>query len=349
MLTSDQLYVLRRGAFIPAVPLALDAERQLDAPRQRALVRYYLAAGVDGLAVGVHTTQFAIRQKGLYEPVLRIAAETVAAEAQNTTLLVAGVVGPTEQAVAEAVIARDLGYDMVLLSCGSLPDYTEDMLIARARRVADVLPVFGFYLQPAAGGRLLSRDYWKKLADLDNVLAIKMAPFNRYQTLDVVSAVCHSDRCEDITLYTGNDDNIIVDLLSPYRIQVGNHVVEKRIVGGLLGHWSVWTQKAVAYYRMVRELARRGDPITPDLLAFANQVTDANAVFFDAANNFDGCIAGLHAILTEQGILAGRWTLDPAEDVSPGQLEEIGRIKRDYPHLCDDAFVAANVEKWLKG
>nr|MDD6336092.1 dihydrodipicolinate synthase family protein [bacterium] len=348
MMNAAKWELLKKGAFIPANPLVLDENRQLDTRRQRALVRYYLDAGVDGLAVGVHTTQFAIRQHGLFEPVLKISADVAAKEAGRTLLMVAGVCGPTEQAVREAQIARDLGYDLVLVSCGGLPGYTEDELIERAKKVADVLPVFGFYLQPAAGGRLLSRDYWRRLADIPGVAAIKMAPFNRYQTMDVVRGVMESQRCDDITLYTGNDDNIIVDLLTPYCLEAGGQLKTKRIMGGLLGHWSVWTKNAVEYFHRVKAIADSGAPIDPEIMTLAAQVTDANAAFFDTDHNFLGCIAGLHEVLMRQGLMAGRWALDPKEDVSEGQVEEINRVRRAYPHLCDDEFVAANLEKWMR-
>ena len=346
MLTPSKWQRLRAGTFIPANPLCLTPERTLDTAVQRKLVRYYLASGVGGLAVGVHTTQFAIREHGLYEEVLRISAQVTAKHGDPDTLLIAGVAGPTAQAVNEAKIARDLGYDLVLVSCGNLPGYSEDELIERTRLIGEVLPVFGFYLQPAASGRLLSADYWRKLADLPCVAAIKMAPFNRYQTLDVVRGVCESPRYDDITLYTGNDDNIIVDLLAPYRMNVGGKTVKKRIVGGLLGHWSVWTHAAVEYFNRVKAVADVGGDVPPELFVLANEITDCNGVFFDAANNFAGCIAGLHDILVKQGLMQGRWCLDPAEDVSPGQIEGIDRVRAAYPHLCDDDWIAAHIHEW---
>ena len=322
------------GLVIPAHPLALNAERKLDERRQRALTRYYVAAGAGGVAVGVHTTQFAIRDVGLYRPVLELAR----AEMPDTVLAIAGVVGRTEQAVAEARIASDLGYHAVLLSPGGLAGLSVDELIDRARAVAEVLPVMGFYLQPSVGGRYLPYEFWRRFAGIENVVAIKMAPFNRYQTIDVVRAVADSGRAADIALYTGNDDNIVADLLTEYRF--GN--VKLRIVGGLLGHWAVWTHTAV------KMLERLKGSLVPDLLTLNIQVTDTNAAFFDVANNFHGCIAGLHEVLRRQGLLDGRWCLDANEDLSPGQMEEIERVYAAYPHLNDDDFVRKNLDDWLR-
>jgi dihydrodipicolinate synthase/N-acetylneuraminate lyase len=320
---------------IPAHPLALNAERTMDERRQRALTRYYLAAGVDGLAVGVHTTQFAIREVGLYEPVLRLAMQ----ESRGRDLImVAGVVGKTEQALREAALARDLGYGYGLLSLGAMRDASVDELIAHARAVSEVIPIFGFYLQPAVGGRVLPYSFWRRFAEIPNVKAIKLAPFNRYQSIDVVRAVYESGR-DDIAIYTGNDDNIVIDLLTEWNFGDGAHKI--RFTGGLLGHWAVWT-------RNVRDIATRcTGPATPALLTLNAQVTDANAALFDVANNFHGCIAGIHEILRRQGLLEGRWCLDPHEDLSPGQMEEIDRVCRAYPHLVDDGFVARHVDNWL--
>ena len=325
---------LFQGLVIPAHPLALNAERKLDERRQRALTRYYVAAGAGGVAVGVHTTQFAIREAGLFRPVLELAR----AEMSDTVLAIAGAVGKRDRAVAEARLASDLGYHAVLLSPGGLADLSIDELIDRARAVAEVLPVIGFYLQPSVGGRYLPYEFWRRFAEIDNVVAIKMAPFNRYQTLDVVRAVADSGRAGDIALYTGNDDNIVVDLLTEYRF--GD--VKLRIVGGLLGHWAVWTHTAV------QMLERLKGSLVPDLLTLNVQVTDTNAAFFDVANNFHGCIAGLHEVLRRQGLLEGRWCLDFNEDCSPGQIEEIDRVYAAYPHLNDDEFVRKHVDDWLK-
>ena len=333
-----KLAQLRRGVVIPAQPLALDANRKLDERRQRALTRYYLAAGAGGLAVGVHTTQFAIREKGLLRPVLELASEEERRH-KPVTLKIAGVCGDTKQAAGEAALARDLGYDIGLLSLAALKDADEDALIAHARTVAGVIPVFGFYLQPAVGGRVLPYSFWRRFAEIPGVVGIKMAPFNRYQTLDVLRAVAASGRSPEIALYTGNDDNILIDLLTTYRF--GDATL--RIVGGLLGHWSVWTRKAV---ELLEEVRRAAGP-TPELLTRAAQITDSNAAFFDAANGFHGCIAGLHEVLRRQGLLEGLWCLDPEEGLSPGQKEEIDRVTRAYPHLNDDDFVAQYRDLWL--
>ncbi len=339
--------LLHRGTVIPAHPLALTVDRHLDERRQRALTRYYIAAGAGGIAVGVHTTQFAIREVGLLRPVLELAAEE-AARSSRPLVRVAGIVGPTAQAVAEAELARDLGYDLALLSCGGLAGWSDDALIERARQVAEVLPVFGFYLQPAVGGRALGFDFWRKLADLPGVEGIKVAPFNRYQTLDVVRAVAASDRRGKIALYTGNDDNLVADLLATYRFRVGGTVVEERFVGGLLGQWAVWTSRAVALVEEIRQWRASGAGAPPHLVVQAAEMTDANAVIFDAAHGFAGCVPGIHEILRRQGLLEGRWCLDPAEDLSPGQAEELDRIAEGYPHLTDDAFVRSHLDGWLR-
>jgi hypothetical protein len=340
---------LHRGVVIPAHPLALTSGRELDPVRQAALTRYYIAAGAGGIGVGVHTTQFAIRKLGLYEPVLRIAAETAAAYAPPSFIRVAGVVGPTEQALAEARTAAALGYDLALLSLGGLNDWSEDALIAHIQEVVQVLPVMGFYLQPSVGGRPLGYSFWRRMAEIDGVVAIKMAPFNRYQTIDVVRGVIESSRRDDLALYTGNDDNILPDLLTAYRFPVAGEMVEKRIVGGLLGHWAVWTQKAVEQLEACHAAVERGDAAAmQELLTTGIQVTDTNAAFFDVANHFHGCIAGLHEVLVRQGLFAGRWCLDPDEDLSPGQLAEIDRVYAAYPHLNDDALIAAHRAEWLQ-
>ncbi len=328
---------LAAGHVIPAHPLALDAARKLDERRQRALTRYYLDAGAGGIAVGVHTTQFAIREPrfGLFRPVLELAMEEMR---QGTVAKIAGVCGPTPQALQEAELAASLGYDAALLSLGALSKASVAEMIAHARSVAAVIPVIGFYLQPSVGGRLLPFSFWREFAEIENVVAIKIAPFNRYQTLDVVRAVVESGRAAEIALYTGNDDNIIVDLLTAF--DFGGRVT--RIVGGLLGHWAVWTNTAVDHLQ-----ATRMDKAA-SLLTLAQQVTDANAALFDPAHQFHGCIAGLHEILRRQGLLEGRWCLDPDEDLSEGQSEEIDRVCRVYPHLMDDDFVRRNLDRWLR-
>jgi len=351
MRSEDWLSVLREGCVIPAHPLALTKERKLDERRQRALTRYYIAAGAGGVAVGVHTTQFEIRRPevNLLEPVLRIAAEVIdEAQLDKPFIKIAGAVGPTEQAVREAELARELGYHAVLLSNGGLGHLSNDELIERTRRVGEVLPVVGFYLQPSVGGRVLDYAFWRALADLPSVVAIKIAPFNRYQTFDVVRAVCESDRRDAIALYTGNDDNIVVDLLTRYRVMVGNKPVEKSIVGGLLGHWAVWTRSAVEIFEKVRAVREKGEGIPHEMLTLAAQVTDMNAAIFDPQNGFRGSIAGVHEVLRRQGLLEGIWCLNPNETLSPGQAEEITRVTSAYPHLVDDEFVRAHLDEWLK-
>jgi len=328
---------LRRGVVIPAHPLALNANRKLDERRQRALTRYYLASGAGGVAVGVHTTQFEIRDKrvGLYEPVLRLAME----EMRSTDAIrIAGIVGPAAQAVKEAELAASCGYHAGLLSLAALREASVAQLVEHTRTVASIIPVFGFYLQPAVGGRVLPYAFWRRFAEIENVVAIKMAPFNRYQTLDVVRAVAESGRAEEIALYTGNDDNIVVDLLTPFRF-AGRTM---RIVGGLLGHWAVWTRRAVELLERIHK-----EPECPGWLTRSVEITDSNAAFFDTANQFAGCIAGLHEVLRRQGLLEGRWCLNPSEDLSPGQMEEIDRVYAAYPHLNDDEFVRQNLDAWL--
>lgn len=339
---ADVLAVFREGAVIPAQPLALDASRTFDPRRQRALSRYYIDAGSGGLAVGVHTTQFAIRDVGLYQPVLEQAAAVASDWTDRPVMMIAGVAGKTDQAIAEAQTAQELGYHAVLLSLAALKGASEDELIAHCTRIADEMPLIGFYLQPAVGGIPLSPAFWQRFAAIDNVIGIKVAPFNRYATLNVVHGVAASGAGDRISLYTGNDDHIVLDLLLPFRTEVGN----LRFVGGLLGHWSVWTQKAVELLDKCRAL--RDAPAVPvEMLALDSAVTDCNAAFFDVANNFHGVIAGCHEVLRRQGLLEGRWCLDPDEDLSPGQAEAIDRVYRLYPELNDDAFVAANRERWL--
>ena len=336
----------RGGGVIPAHPLALTANRSLDERRQRALSRYYLDSGAVGLAVGVHTTQFAIREAGLYEPVLRLAREEAERRPETPPFLVAGAVGGTGQAVQEAAIARDLGYHAVLLSLAGLGGCYIDDLIDHCRAVAEVMPVMGFYLQPAVGGAVLPRPFWQRFAEIDNVVGIKIAPFNRYRTLDVLQGVVDARAEDRLTLYTGNDDHIVLDLLTPYRLRRGEETVELRIVGGLLGHWSVWTRRAVETLAAIKALPP-DRPIDPDWLSLDAAVTDANAAFFDAANDYAGVIAGLHEVLRRQGLLAGTWCLDRNEGLGGGQAAEIDRVYAAYPHLNDDDFVAANLDRWL--
>ena len=341
---------LKFGQVIPAHPLALSAQRKLDERRQRALARYYIASGAGGLAVGVHTTQFEIRDPewDLYGPVLELAAEEMTAHAGNDFIRVAGVVGNTQQAVAEAELARSHGYHAGLLSLRAFANHSIDEMVAHCRAVADVIPVIGFYLQPAVGGRVLPFEFWRQFAEIDNVVAIKMAPFNRYQTLDVIRGVVEAGRVDDIVLYTGNDDNIVMDLLTAHRFLHKGAPVDARIVGGLLGHWAVWTKGAVDILRTCQRISQANEAIPQAMLMQAIEVTDCNAAFFDVANAFHGCIAGVHEVLRRQGLLEGIWCLNPNEGLSPGQFEEIDRVYAAYPHLNDDAFVAEHLDDWLK-
>jgi dihydrodipicolinate synthase/N-acetylneuraminate lyase len=343
---------LLRGVVIPAHPLALDAGRRLDERRQRALTRYYLAAGAGGLAVGVHTTQFAIRDPkvGLYRPVLELAAETMdaAPAARSRPLLkVAGIVGPTTRAVGEAETARALGYHLGLVSLSAFAGADNGAMIAHLRALAEVIPLFGFYLQPSVGGRRLDYAFWREAAEIPNLVGIKVAPFNRYASLEVARAVVEAGRAEDLALYTGNDENILLDLLTTYRFGEGpGRAIGFR--GGLLGQWAVWTRRAVEELEALRELRAGGEAIPPAWLTRAQQLTDANAAIFDAAHGFAGCIPGIHEVLRRQGLLEGRWTLDPRETLSAGQAAEIDRVYRMYPDLHDDAFVAEHLEEWLR-
>ena len=344
------LALLRRGTAIPAHLLALDADRRLDERRQRALSRYYLDAGVGGMAVGVHSTQFAIREHGLYRPVLEAAMHEALhwqpLGGRRPLVMVAGLAGPTAQAQAEARTARGLGYHAGLLSLAALRDQDEDALIAHCRAVAEVMPLVGFYLQPAVGGLHLPTSFWRRFAGIDNVVAIKIAPFNRYRTLDVLRGVVDAGAEERVTLYTGNDDHIVLDLLTPFTFPRGNGSVTLRIRGGLLGHWSVGTRRAVELLSRIHAAVAHG-PVPPELLALDAQVTDCNAALFDVAHDFHGCIAGCHEVLRRQGLLAGTWCLDPHEGLSPGQAEELTRVHDAYPHLHDDTFVAEHLSRWL--
>jgi dihydrodipicolinate synthase/N-acetylneuraminate lyase len=338
-LPPEVLALLRRGIVIPAHPLALDATRRLDARRQRALSRYYIDAGSGGLAVGVHATQFAIRDAGLYQPVLSLAME----EAQGRTLvMIAGLAGSTAQAKKEAQIARALGYHCGMLSLGAMKGASVDQLIEHCSALAQEIPLVGFYLQTAVGGISLPAEFWRRFAAIENVVAIKIAPFNRYRTLDVVRGVVAARAEERVALYTGNDDHIVLDLAVPFAVKRGSEEVRVRIRGGLLGHWSVWTRSAVSLLERIRQ-----GPLDENLLALDARVTDCNSAFFDVANNFSGCIPGCHEVLRRQGLLEGTWCLDPREQLSPGQAEEIDRVYREHADLSDDAFVRANLERWL--
>src|SRR5207302_4328494 len=314
---------LRRGLVIPAHPLALGRERKLDEKHQRALTRYYLTAGAGGIAMGLHTTQFAIRDPriGLFKPVLELAMEEMR---KHNVVKIAGVCGKTRQAVAEAEIGKSLGYEVGLLSLADLREESVAALLDHARRVTSIIPVMGFYLQPSVGGPILPYDFWRQFAEIENVVAIKIAPFNRYQTIDVIRAVAESGR--DIALYTGNDDNIVMDLLSPFVFRSNGRIIERRIVGGLLGHWAIWTRKAVELLEECHLAVDAPAGIPGELLRRGVEVTDSNAAFFDAANHFSGCTAGLHEVLRRQGLLEGIWCLDPNETLSPGQFDEIPRV-----------------------
>lgn len=331
---------LLTGLVIPAHPLALDSQRHLDERRQSALTRYYLAAGAGGIAVGVHTTQFGIRDPkfGLLEPVLKLAAE----ESRGHDIVkIAGVCGKAKQALSEAQLAVRLGYDAALLSLADLKQETIPHLLEHARVIAGVIPLIGFYLQPAVGGRLLSYEFWREFVEIENVVAIKIAPFDRYQTLDVVRALAQSGRAPQVALYTGNDDNILNDLLTEFNF--GGQPI--RIAGGLLGHWAVWTNTAVSHLALAKQHRNR---VPGELLTLAQQITDANSAIFDPAHNFQGCIPGIHEILRRQGLLEGRWCLDPHEELSPGQIAELDRVCQSYPHLQDDAFVQEHLDEWLR-
>jgi hypothetical protein len=339
--------LLQEGVVIPAHPLALTQNLQLDERRQRLLTRYYMASGAGGIAVGVHTTEFEIRKPeiNLLEPVLHIAAEEIEmAELKRPFIKVAGICGPTEQALKEAELAVKYGYHLGLVSNGGLSEYSEGELIRRTEAISQIIPVFGFYLQPAAGGRVLTYGFWRDVVEIPGVHAIKIAAFNRYQTLDVVRAVCNSSRRNEIALYTGNDDNIVADLLTTYQFKVNGELVKKRFVGGLLGHWAVWTKKAVELLNEIKQCIAGNYSGMEKLLTKGIEVTDMNAVIFDAKNSFHGCIPGIHEILRRQGLLAGRWCLNPKEELSDGQMEEIDRIYKSYPSYNDDEFVKKFLE-----
>lgn len=339
--------VLQKGGVIPAMPLVLDENRRFDEAGQRRLIRYYLEAGADGIAAAVHTTQFEIRlpEHDMLETVLYVAAEEMKAYEERTgraIVRIAGVCGPTEQAVREAQLAKKLGFDTVLVSPGGLKDKDEKYLIERTSSIAEVMPVVGFYLQPAVGGRVFSYEYWARLCAIENVAAIKCAAFNRYLTIDVARAIACSGR--EIALYTGNDDSIATDLMTKFCFDTPEGRKEVSCVGGLLGHWAVWTHTAVEYFRKIREAAEKG-VFDAELLTLAAQITDANAAFFDTRNNFAGCIAGVHEVLRRQGLMKGIWCLKPEETLSLGQSEEIDRIYAMYPSLNDDAFVREFLER----
>jgi hypothetical protein len=339
------LSTLRHGAVIPAHPLALGPDRQFDKQSQRAISRYYVDAGSGGLAVGVHSTQFAIREVGLYRPVLELAIETARDWTDRPLVMIAGAVGKTAQAVEEARTARAMGYHAVLLSLAALKGASEDELIEHCTAVAKEMPLIGFYLQTAVGGIPLSRGFWARFAAIDNVVAIKVAPFNRYRTLDVAFGIAQAHAEERITLYTGNDDHIVADLVTPLRIRTGKREAVVRFRGGLLGHWGVWTKSAVDLLAKVHAVVGSG-AVPDELLALDAMVTDCNSVIFDVANAFAGCIPGCHEVLRRQGLLRTTHCLDPKEVMSSGQAAGIDRLYAAYPELTDDAFVRANLERW---
>lgn len=350
-MTNEKNNVLNKGIVIPALPLALNANRKMDERRQRALMRYYLDAGAGGLAVAVHTTQFEIRlpKVGLFRPILELAKEEHAsffAKTNKPIVMISGVIGQTDQALQEARLAADLGYDAVLLSLAALREASNQALLEHCRAIAEIIPIIGFYLQPAVGGRKLDVDFWREFSKIENVVAIKMAPFNRYQTLDVVRGLIESGRSHEVVLYTGNDDNILIDLLTEFKMSAGKEMISKRISGGLLGHWAVWTKRAVELLDLVHRPETEKD--ISQLLTLATQITDSNSAFFDSANNFAGCITGIHEVLRRQGLLEGIWTLNEKEALSPSQKEEINRVYKAYPNLNDDVFVSENLHRWLK-
>ncbi len=353
MLDLNIIDTLRSGCVIPAHPLALKSDRKLDERRQKALTRYYLASGAGGLAVGVHTTQFAIHDPkiGLYQPVLDLAIETAQQSVVSTDcrepIMIAGIVGDTDHAVKEARLAQDLGYHLGLLSLTALRGKSIDELVDHAGEVARIIPVMGFYLQEVISQMVLPVEFWRKLVEIPNVLAIKIAPFNRYQTLDVLEAVAHSGRSDEIALYTGNDDNIISDLLTQYEFNVNGRLVSLGIVGGLLGQWACWTKRAVEYFTRIKTIRESNTSVPQQMLTLANQLTLANKAIFDADNYFAGCIPGISYVLKQQGLLEELRTLNPDEQLSPGQADKIDRLSRDYPHLTDDDFVKDNLHKWL--
>ena len=345
---------LKDGTAIPAMPLALNANRSFDLRRQKALVRYYLDAGAGGLAVGVHTTQFAIHEAkvGLYKPVLGAVAETMNEKEKNTGpvhIRIAGICGPSKQAAGEATLAAELGYHAGLLNLAALSKATVDELIEHCRLVAEALPIFGFYLQPGIGGRELPLEFWRGFFDIENVLAVKIATFDRYRTLEVVRALAESGRADDVVLYTGNDDNIIADLVTKFSVHDGKKFSDIRIKGGLLGHWAVWTKKAVTQLKHIKSHLNGTGPAAGELLTLGAQVTEANTAIFDALNGFAGCIPGIHEVLRLQGLFEGTWCLNPEETLSPGQAQRIGRIIKNYNHLVDDDFVKEHLDEWLRG
>ncbi len=344
----------RKGTVIPAMPLALNPDRSFDELHQKALIRYYIDAGVGGIAAGVHSTQFEIRDPGiaLFEPVLKFCSELIddwCDKREVSLIKIAGICGRTQQAEKEAIFAVDQGYHAGLVSLGVFRDDEIQDLVTHCRRISQIIPVIGFYLQPAAGGRILPFSFWSSFAEIDNILAVKIAPFNRYRTIDVIRAVCEAGRDNEIVLYTGNDDSIVLDLIAEYRFFADQEDKRVRIRGGLLGQWAVWTRTAVELLKEIQGIVDSQSPVPGELLTRAMQITDCNAAIFDAANGFKGCIPGIHEILVRQGLFSGNTCLNPEEKLSPGQSREIDRIYRAYPHLNDDDFVNKHLERWLTG
>lgn len=353
----------RRGTVIPAHPLALTEGSKLDERHQRALTRYYIDAGVGGLAVGVHTTEFALHEteRGMYKPVLELALESARSWVRGRMpVMVAGICGPTEQALREAATAKELGYHIGMISLSFFKgDVGQkgnlEVLLEHCRRIAEVMPVMGFYLQPAVGGILLEEKFWRELAEIPNLVGIKIAPFNRYHTLSVVRGIAESGR-NDIALYTGNDDTIVTDLLTRFEVGVGcaadsdqpqqSARVRLGIVGGLLGHWAYWTRRAVELLERLSEV-RESASVPSDLLTLGAQITESNEAVFDPYNHFRGCISGILYVLARVGLVEAVRTLGEGEDLSPGQSNRIERIVNLYPHLTDDDFVHENLSRWL--
>lgn len=346
---SEVLSSFRDGTVIPAMPLSLNANRKFDERHQRAVLRYYIDSGVGGIAVGVHSTQFEIRDPSvaLFENVLKFASKTITDFASRPIIKIAGVCGKMQQAMYEADFAISNGYHACLLSLGAMKNESTATIIEHCRKVAAIAPIIGFYLQPAVGGRVLPFEFWREFVEIDNVIAIKIAPFNRYQTLDVIRAVCEAGREDDISLYTGNDDNIVIDLLTEFKFSTSKRMRSVRIKGGLLGHWAVWTRKAVTLLNEIHTSVKHGTAIDSKWLTIAAQITDCNSAFFDAKNNFAGCISGIHEVLRRQGIFEGIWCINSKEQLSPGQVQEIDRVYRSYPELNDDDFVQSNIANWL--
>lgn len=341
--------LISKGTVIPAHPLALDADRKLDARAQRALTRYYLDAGVGGLAVGVHTTQVKIRNHGLYAPVLELAAETTRNWTDRPVALVAGVTGDTQQAVSEASTARELGYHAALLNLAVLRGHSVPALLAHCSRIAEEMPLIGFSLLPEVGGFHLPFDFWRAFAEIENVVAIKMAPFNRYRTVDIARAVAEAGAEDRVTLYTGNDDHIVLDLLTPLLVKTtSGRRVTMRVRGGLLGQWSVWTKRAVELLAAIHDVPD-GHDLPFDLVEQDAVVTDCNGAIYDAAGDFRGAIPGCLEVLKRQGLLSGTWCLDPRESLSAGQADEIDRVYRMHPEMSDDDFVRGGAQRWLSG